>query len=566
MNSIQKGLLALMVGSVASAAFVGCDEDDTFDINSPDWLSSKIDSIANSKNNSSGDTTIIELSNTTVGATDNSAAWWTAFSDAVAIPSGKKLTFEFDNYGSGAENWNNWNVCVANNKSRDAEAYKEYFVLRSDAYGWGGKMADEGYAYDAEAISTNYAEVAGDNEQWAFFKEKMQGAHTVMEIQHVAAGYVYFTATMTAADGTKLVEEYHQTCSPAEDIYAFLVCDGSHFENLSAILTPASIVISESNPARMELSGYPSFLALGDSAYYDGVKAKIYFEDGTTTEADTSELSFVSPDLSSLGSKTVTVIYNKTSKGNYCAPIYASYDILITDFKKIEVEVADNVKYFFPKEAESVPFIVPSAKVYGIGSDGDSTLLDNSLVKFSAVSPDGKYTVEYQGMKAACTAKVELGDYVQVGASDFSSGWWTVFSDDEQVKKGETWTKTVQLRSDNIENWHSLAVVLRTADKKEYAVVRTDNYGWGAGYDRIVTPESDWNFETFKNNLDGAMYTINVTNNGETIDVMLNVIDASGTAHFQNYKGVKTAGTEQVDADDVFVSLTCEKAYLLIKK
>lgn len=566
MNSIQKGLLVLMVGSVASAAFVGCDEDDTFDINSPDWLSSKIDSIANSKNNSSGDTTIIELSNTTVGATDNSAAWWTAFSDAVAIPSGKKLTFEFDNYGSGAENWNNWNVCVANNKSRDAEAYKEYFVLRSDAYGWGGKMADEGYAYDAEAISTNYAEVAGDNEQWAFFKEKMQGAHTVMEIQHVAAGYVYFTATMTAADGTKLVEEYHQTCSPAEDIYAFLVCDGSHFENLSAILTPASIVISESNPARMELSGYPSFLALGDSAYYDGVKAKIYFEDGTTTEADTSELSFVSPDLSSLGSKTVTVIYNKTSKGNYSAPIYASYDILITDFKNIEVEVANTVKYFFPKEAESVPFIVPSAKVYGIGSDGDSTLLDNSLVKFSAVSPDGKYTVEYQGMKAAGTVNVELGDYVQVGASDFSSGWWTVFSDDEQVKKGETWTKTVQLRSDNIENFHCPVVVLRTADKKEYAVLRADNYGWGAGYDGIVTPECDWNFETFKNNLDGAMYTINVTNNGETIDVMMNVIDASGTAHFQNYKGVKTAGAEQADADDVFVSLTCEKAYLLIKK
>ena len=566
MNSIQKGLLALMVGSVASAAFVGCDEDDTFDINSPDWLSSKIDSIANSKNNSSGDTTIIELSNTTVGATDNSAAWWTAFSDAVAIPSGKKLTFEFDNYGSGAENWNNWNVCVANNKSRDAEAYKEYFVLRSDAYGWGGKMADEGYAYDAEAISTNYAEVAGDNEQWAFFKEKMQGAHTVMEIQHVAAGYVYFTATMTAADGTKLVEEYHQTCSPAEDIYAFLVCDGSHFENLSAILTPASIVISESNPARMELSGYPSFLALGDSAYYDGVKAKIYFEDGTTTEADTSELSFVSPDLSSLGSKTVTVIYNKTSKGNYSAPIYASYDILITDFKKIEVEVANTVKYFFPKEAESVPFIVPSAKVYGIGSDGDSTLLDNSLVKFSAVSPDGKYTVEYQGMKAAGTVNVELGDYVQVGASDFSSGWWTVFSDDEQVKNGETWTKTVQLSSDNIENFHCPVVVLRTADKKEYAVLRADNFGWGAGYEGIVTPECDWNFDTFKNNLDGSMYTINVTNNGETIDVMMNVIDASGAAHFQNYKGVATAGTEQVDADDVFVSLTCEKAFLLIKK
>ena len=80
--------------------------------------------------------------------------------------------------------------------------------------------------------------------------------------------------------------------------------------------------------------------------------------------------------------------------------------------------------------------------------------------------------------------------------------------------------------------------------------------------------ECDWNWDdvTLKNYLDGAMYTINVTNNGETIDVMMNVIDRTGAAHFQNYKGVKTAGTKQADADDVFVSLTCEKAFLLIKK
>ena len=200
-----------------------------------------------------------------------------------------------------------------------------------------------------------------------------------------------------------------------------------------------------------------------------------------------------------------------------------------------------------------------------MGSDGGSTLLDNSLVKFSAVSSAGEFTVEYQGMKAAGTVTVEQGECVQVGASDFSSGWWTVFSDDEQVNKGDTWTKTVQLRSDNLENYHSLVVVLRTADKKEYAFLRTDNYGWGTGYS-AETAENDWNFDTFKNNLDGAMYTITVTNNGETIDVMMNVIDATGAAHFQNYKGVATAGTEQADADDVFVSLTCEEAYLLIKK
>ena len=202
MNSIQKGLLTLMTAGVAAGAFVGCDEDDTFDINSPDWLESRVDSIAQSKaNNATGDTVKVELSNTTVGDKDNSAGWWTVFSDIIGIPSGKKLTLEFDNYGSGADNWNNWNICVVNAKATSTEAnenYKEYFVLRSDAYGWGGGMADEGYAYEAANISTNYADVAaaaGVDDQWALFKEKMQGAHTVMEIQHVAAGYVYLTST-----------------------------------------------------------------------------------------------------------------------------------------------------------------------------------------------------------------------------------------------------------------------------------------------------------------------------------------------------------------------------------
>lgn len=77
MNNIQKGLLTLMVAGIASASFVGCDEDDTFDINSPEWLSSRVDSIAAAKNNNTNsDTTIIEVSNTTIGATDNSTAWW----------------------------------------------------------------------------------------------------------------------------------------------------------------------------------------------------------------------------------------------------------------------------------------------------------------------------------------------------------------------------------------------------------------------------------------------------------------------------------------------------------
>lgn len=572
MNNIQKGLLALSATAIAAGLFSACDEDDTFDINSPSWLESRIDSIAASKAESAtGDTIRIELSNTTVGAKDNSSTWNTEFSDAVAIPSGKMLTFEFDNYGSGENNWNNWNLCVANDKSHKEESC--YFVLRSDAYGWEGKMGtDEGYEYKAANISTNYADVAaeaGVDDQWAIFREKMQGAHVVMTVQHVTAGYVYMTATMTATDGTVLVEEYFQTCSPGEDIYAFLICDASHFENLTAMLTPATIVITESLPARLELTNAPAFLTLGDSAFYEGIEATVYFEDGTSADVDPLDLSFVTPDLATTGEKTVTVIYNKTSSGNYCAPIYASYTLAITDFRSIRVENTATFKYWCTSlsEDDEIPLNKAYVKVYGISGDGSETLLDNSVVTFSAIKEDGgTFTAEYQGLSATGTVQKEgIANGVYVGLLDFSSAWWTVFSPDEQVKVGETLTKKLQLRSNALNNWNSPSVILRTAALAEYAVVRTDNFGWGTGYEGHVTPESDWDWDVFGARLDCSIFTISVTNNGETIDVKYSVVDANGDTHYQNYTGIVVAGTEQVDSDDVYVSLTTEGAYMLIE-
>ncbi len=572
MNNIQKGLLTLMVAGIASASFVGCDEDDTFDINSPDWLSSRVDSIAAAKNNNANsDTTIIEISSTTVGSEDNTTGWWGAFTDFIAIPSGKRLVMEFDNYSSGANNYNNWVLVTANRKgnSTDVDGYKEYFALRSDAYGWGGAMGtDEGYTYDAANITTNYAEVAaaaGADDQWAYFLEKINGSHVVLEIQHVSAGYIYVTATMTATDGTVLIEEYHQTASPSEDIYAYMTVDNCHYENLSAMLLPATIVISESNPARLDLANTPAFLTLGDTAYYAGVTGKVTFEDGTSTDVTESDLAFVEPDLTTVGSKTVTAIYNKTSRGNYCAPIYATYNLLVTDFREIRVETAEKVVYFFPAGATEVPFITKSATLYGIDSDGEETVLDNTLATFSGVNAAGEFTVTYQGLTASGTVKVDATECEQLGASDFSTGWWSAFSEPEQIKKGTTLTKTFQVRSDNAENWHGPVLLIRNADKKgEIAILREDNFGWGNGYS-TATLDSDWDWDTFASNIDGSVFTVSVTNNGATIDVKMEIINASGEAHHQYFTGISTTKTELVDADDVYLTVSCEESYVLFK-
>ena len=571
MNNIQKGLLTLMVAGIASASFVGCDEDDTFDINSPEWLSSRVDSIAAAKNNNTNsDTTIIEVSSTTIGTTDNATAWWGAFTDFIAIPSGKRLIMEFDNYSSGANNYNNWVLVTANRKgnSTDVDGYKEYFALRSDAYGWGGAMGtDEGYTYDAANITTNYAEVAaaaGAADQWAYFLEKINGSHVVLEIQHVSAGYIYVTATMTATDGTVLIEEYHQTASPSEDIYAYLTVDNCHYENFSAMLLPATIVITESNPARLELANTPAFLTLGDTVYYEGVTGKVTFEDGTSADVTTSDLSFTEPDLTTVGSKTVTVIYNKTSRGNYCAPVYATYDLLVTDFRSIRIEPVENVVYYIPAGATEVPFITKAATLYGISSDGEETVLDNTLATFSGVNAAGEFSVSYQGLTTTGTVKVDATDCEQLGNSDFSTGWWTAFTEPEQIKNGTTLTKTFQVRSDNGANWHGPVLIIRNAALGEIAILREDNYGWGNGYS-AATLESDWNFDTFASNIDGSVFNVTITNNGATIDVKMEIIDAAGDAHHQYYTGITTTTTELVDADDVYLTVSCEESYVLFK-
>lgn len=574
MNSIQKGLLTLMLGGIAAGAFVGCDEDDTFDINSPSWLEDRIDSIAASKDKGDrGDTTSVVITKSEVGAEDCSSGWFTEFSQFFAIPSGQQLTVRFTNYTSGANNWNNWNIVVANAAATSVDqvaTYAEYFALRSDAYGWGGTLS----TYDDANISTNYAEVAaaaGATDQWAYFLSHMQGAEVELKLQHVSAGYCYVTATATATDGTVFIEEYHQECSASDDIYVYLVADGSHFKINDAFLTPAEIVISESNPARLDLSGYPAFLTLGDSAYTAGLQAKVYYEDGTSAELDSADMSYIAPDLASTGTKTVTVVYNKTSRGNYCSPIYASYQLLITDFKALGAVIAER-NYYFAAGETSTPFATSSAKVYGIGSAGDSTLLSNADVTFSDVAADGSYTISYQGLKYTGKASVKAipeayktnvsYDGLVLGAEDNTAGWWTVFSKDTQVKVSETAVATFTNYTNGVSNWNNFVVILRSEDKAtEYSVLRADNYGWGTGYS-TATLESDAaaDWDTWRAAMNGAKVTVEITNNVTTADVVVTMVGNNGVTYVQKYLGVTID-----DPDNLYFAFTLEASHLVFE-
>lgn len=163
-----------------------------------------------------------------------------------------------------------------------------------------------------------------------------------------------------------------------------------------------------------------------------------------------------------------------------------------------------------------------------------------------------------------------------VGAEDLSTGFWGAHSETWEVPAGETVSKTfINWHGAEAANWNNFVVVLQNvadahsaddnADYAEYAVVRSDNYGWlgelntGANLDELGwTVESNWNWDTFVNDLQGATVVVNVTNNGDTADVVCDVTTASGETYQQSYTGIAVTG-------DLYYCLTVDGCCLDIQ-
>ncbi len=157
----------------------------------------------------------VDVANPNVGANDNSSAWWTEFSDYFNIPAGQNLHLGFTNHTSGGGNWNNWNLCVSTPAERGAGDYREYFVIRSDLYGWGE-------AYNGDNWSN---EGYGD---WDAFRADMEGAYVNLNIERSGAT-VNVKADALAPNGNRYVEMFHADCDKGDqNVFAFLIMDGSH--------------------------------------------------------------------------------------------------------------------------------------------------------------------------------------------------------------------------------------------------------------------------------------------------------------------------------------------------
>ncbi len=154
---------------------------------------------------------VVDKMYTSIGATDNSTAFWGAHSDNIKVNPGETFVSTFTNYSSGANNWNNFLVVLT---KQDAT---EYAVLRADNYGWG-----DGYAACTATCSQT---------DWAAWLAAVDGAKVTTYVTNNGDGTADVKAVIAGTDGVTYTQEYVgiNTVDP-EDFYFHFTVDGCHLE------------------------------------------------------------------------------------------------------------------------------------------------------------------------------------------------------------------------------------------------------------------------------------------------------------------------------------------------
>ena len=150
-----------------------------------------------------------------------------------------------------------------------------------------------------------------------------------------------------------------------------------------------------------------------------------------------------------------------------------------------------------------------------------------------------------------------------VGAEDNSSPFWGAHSTDISVPVGKTITQRFRNYTNGANNWNNFCVVLTREDNSEYAVVRADNFGWGASYDNnsslvLSGGQADWG--AWLAAMDEALVTVSTTNKGGSVDVDIVMIGNDGKEYIQYYHNITPT-----DGDNVRVRFTVDGSHLVFE-
>ena len=645
MKNLNKIATAFCAAALGILTMTSCEGGDLYNVNSPDWLSSKIDSIKAEKANQGGDEEIEGLQEDVyqVGAADFSTGWWAAFSKYYQVPAGEKWVAQFNlAINPAATNtYKNFAMIICNDEDRGAANYKEYGAIRYDNQPSGN--SEWGDYIDRSLVESTLT-FGSDTDAGV---DKLGGKVT-LTVDRTEGGLL---VTMTNGTVTKTYKQtsplVNLNADPAnETIRFFLVPEGSCINFLGSTIEPIGgfTEAGDKQPISMKLNGVPKKVLQGTTVEeaFANVTATVQFEQEVSADVTAADLTFQTvPDMAALGKKVLVAAYSKTYKGEGAkTPVIASAEFEVVDKMYECIGASDNSTGFWGAHSENVK-VNPGETVcstfynytsgannwnnfcvvlcsadqateyavvradnfgWGQGYDGNANLvtkgtqgdwatwlaaMDGAKVNLAVTNKgDGTadiqavmygnngeiYTQEYLGINTVdpenCYFNLTVDnshiEYAEViGAEDNSTGFWGAHSDDVSVPVGMTVTQRFRNYTNGQNNWNNFCVVLTRDDDSEYAVVRADNYGWGASYEgnaNLVTEGTQGDWATWLAAMDDALVTVSVTNNGGSADVNITMVGNNGVTYTQKYLYITP-----IDGDDLDVHMTVDGCHLVFR-
>lgn len=589
MKRLNKLASVFCVAAMALTAMTGCEGSDMFSVNSPDWLSEKIDSIE--KANQSTEEVLVGMNEDvyTVGNTDFSSAFFTSFSKYYVVQDNQKWNAVFNlNINPSATNtYKNFALVITNDVDRGGTGYTEYGAIRFDNQPSGN--SEWGDHIDRSCVQSNLT-FETDTDKGV---DKLGGKVTLTvdrsRVDTFMVKITNGTVTKTYIQPSKIANLNADESNT--NIRCFLVPDGSYIDFMQSNVEPIGGYTSAQDkaPVSMVLNNVPAEVDENTplEKAMENVSATVTFEEGITKVIPAKELYFSAiNDMNVSGTKNLIVIYNKTFKGeNASTPIVAQKTFeVVPAIKALHIVSAPTrltYKYY-----EAAGITNPASAVFPVDTKGltvQATYLNgvtrditlDKLVISAVPMKAGKQAVTVtakNGVKTTFDVTVEkhAATFVTpspaiLGAEDCTTGWWGAHLDaDVKVPAGETCAFSFT-NLGGAANWNNYVVVLRNAALAEYVVVRSDNYGWTGdnsgpyGWKNCTagsTGAADW--ATWLAGMNGAKVVVYVTNNNNgTADVLAITTGTDGKVNTQYYYGI-----DGVDANDLFVDFTVDSSCL----
>ena len=589
MKHLNKLASVFCVAAMGLTALTGCEGSDMFSVNSPDWLSEKIDSIEKSKGSTEEVLVGMNEDVYTVGNTDFSSGFWSSFSKYYVVQDNQKWNAVFNlNINPSATNtYKNFALLITNDVDRGGTGYTEYGAIRFDNQPSGN--SEWGDHIDRSCVQSNLT-FETDKDKGV---DKLGGKVTLTvdrsRVDTFMVKITNGTVTKTYIQPSKIANLNADESNT--NIRCFLVPEGSYIDFMQSNVEPIGGYTSAQDkaPVSMVLNNVPAEVDENTplEKAMENVSATVTFEEGVTKVIPAKELYFSAiNDMDVSGTKNLIVIYNKTFKGeNASTPIVAqkTFEVVpaITALHIVSAPTRLTYKYY-----EAAGITNPASAVFPVDTKGltvQATYLDgvtrditlDKLVISAVPMKAGKQAVTVtakNGVKTTFDVTVEkhAATFVTpspaiLGAEDCTTGWWGAHLDaDVKVPAGETRAFSFT-NLGGAANWNNYVVVLRNAALAEYVVVRSDNYGWTGdnsgpyGWKNCTagsTGAADW--ATWLAGMNGAKVVVYVTNNNNgTADVLAITTGTDGKVNTQYYYGI-----DGVVANDLFVDFTVDSSCL----